>query len=828
MCSLFSPAVDDFRSRTRAVLKGALLAAASSMVLHGAALANGPLAAGPQEIAQSQAMMSFDILAGNLGDALDQFAVQSGYQVIHQEDLTGLSGPAVAGRLTAPEALRLLLAGSGLIAEKLDPGTFTLRSNKTGQADGGEIYLQEILVSATRTEQSAETVPTNVVVIDREEIEQQIAINSHPGKLLEKYVPGFGVSTGMMSGSGENFRGRGIQVLVDGLSRNIPLRNVTRTISVIDLNQIERIEIVPGSNATYGNGATGGTVNFITRNTGASGFKHQVDTSLKFFTASPEDSLAPKVTLSSRGGRGEWDYSVVGSVERTQDRYDGAGDQIASDAMIGQGNLDNTLSLDLLAKIGYQLDDEQRLDVSHTSIRRRQDPDYFTDYSTDPISVDEDNPYTGKDITEESDHSNIKYEFADTKIGNLSVTVYRDDINKRFAFSEISTANPLVLSTGSGSTTQDPDGQSELHAERYGLRSTVDTDFGQYMEGLEATWGLDFSYEDVAQQFQNGIDRIAPMQQFNYAPFVQLNAPVSDRLRLRGGVRYERYDLDIEDFRRADIAFLSSGTVFAVPGRNVSGGDFSYDEVVYNAGAVLDVDEESELFANYSQGFSLPDIGSFTARAGITSPFSTSDIDFSDLNIKAAVVDSYEIGYRTRNSQFRFEAGAFLSTSDFGTTLDTDTEALTQARERIYGFELNGEWFYDEETSYGAVVGYTEGKWDSDEDGDIDYYLPNSRIGAPLRTTLYVDKAVMEDMLVRGEVVYSGSRSKYDGSETYKLPSTVTFNLAMQVPFWDGMFNAGVENLLDRDQLNPAASASRNTPVAGLGRIITIGYSRKF
>jgi iron complex outermembrane receptor protein len=38
------------------------------------------------------------------------------------------------------------------------------------------------------------------------------------------------------------------------------------------------------------------------------------------------------------------------------------------------------------------------------------------------------------------------------------------------------------------------------------------------------------------------------MTQTSAAPFVQLRVPVSDRLTLRGGARYEAISLDVVDF----------------------------------------------------------------------------------------------------------------------------------------------------------------------------------------------------------------------------------------------------------------------------------------
>ena len=170
----------------------------------------------------------------------------------------------------------------------------------------------------------------------------------------------------------------------------------------------------------------------------------------------------------------------------------------------------------------------------------------------------------------------------------------------------------------------------------------------------------------------------------------------------------------------------------------------------------------------------------------------------------------------------------FLSKSKYGTNFDATTETLTQEKERIHGLEFSGEYYLSEETAVGTVLAYTEGKRDTDNDGSLDAYLPNNRIGAPFRSTLYMTNTLFDDLNLRSEMVYSSSRNKFDGTNHYKLGSNLTFNLAANYPLWDGTLSAGIENLFDRDQKNPAATASRNVPIPGLGRTITVGYKRTF
>ena len=140
----------------------------------------------------------------------------------------------------------------------------TLAWIPTATAQQEPIALSEITVTATRAERPIEQVPTTVRVVERAEIEQQLQFSPSPAAALSKLIPGYSASTETISGASESFRGRDLLVMIDGVPMNTPLRDVSRLLSMIDMNAVERIEVASGASSLYGAGATGGTVNFIT------------------------------------------------------------------------------------------------------------------------------------------------------------------------------------------------------------------------------------------------------------------------------------------------------------------------------------------------------------------------------------------------------------------------------------------------------------------------------------------------------------------------------------------------------------------------------------
>ncbi|MFC3217204.1 TonB-dependent receptor plug domain-containing protein [Comamonas sp. JC664] len=70
-----------------------------------------------------------------------------------------------------------------------------------------------------------------------------------------------------MSDFGMTLRGRNVLVLVDGIPLNTN-RDTARNLVNVEMSRIERVEVLRGSNAIYGSGATGGVISVTTRPVG--------------------------------------------------------------------------------------------------------------------------------------------------------------------------------------------------------------------------------------------------------------------------------------------------------------------------------------------------------------------------------------------------------------------------------------------------------------------------------------------------------------------------------------------------------------------------------
>lgn len=129
-------------------------------------------------------------------------------------------------------------------------------------------WMDEIVVTATRTERAIKDLSATVSAITRTEIEAFNAnscmdiLNTLPGLFVQR-TGAFGRADVDIRGIGE--RGRKVMVLVDGRPVKMGLFGCTITHS-LPLNNVERIEVVRGpASVLYGSDALGGVVNIITR-----------------------------------------------------------------------------------------------------------------------------------------------------------------------------------------------------------------------------------------------------------------------------------------------------------------------------------------------------------------------------------------------------------------------------------------------------------------------------------------------------------------------------------------------------------------------------------
>ncbi|HEX6858599.1 MAG TPA: TonB-dependent receptor plug domain-containing protein, partial [Caulobacteraceae bacterium] len=241
--------------------RNALLGA--SAIVSVASLAT-PAAAAAQAV-------TFDLPAQPLTQALKAYGATADQQLIYSERLVqGRTAPALKGEYSPEQALSLLLAGSGLTADRTPGGVVTIRSaasdpQSSGAAAGGA-EVEALIVTAQKREEDIQDVPIAISAFTQEKLENsQVA----GGPDLMTQVPNMTFTKTNFSSYSIQIRGIGTQAIsattdpaVAIAFNNTPF--VENRFFEQEFYDLQRIEVLRGPQGTlYGRNATGGVVNLI-------------------------------------------------------------------------------------------------------------------------------------------------------------------------------------------------------------------------------------------------------------------------------------------------------------------------------------------------------------------------------------------------------------------------------------------------------------------------------------------------------------------------------------------------------------------------------------
>jgi iron complex outermembrane receptor protein len=674
-----------------------------------------------------------------------------------------------------------------------------------------KLELETMTISATRGNSEAGKTPQEITVITREQIEQQLSITSDHGQVLSNLIPSYSPSRQKLSNAGETFRGRAALVMIDGVPQSTPLRAGGRDGYTIDLAMVERIEVIHGASAEHGLGATGGIINYVTRRPQGGTLKQHVGVSLEANDRFSGEGLGYKLDYRVEGNQGNWDYLAAISGQTRGMFYDANGDLIGVDDT--QGDIMDSSSTDLLLKLGYWFDADQNLEMIVNRFQLKGEHEYVNvpgNRAADvPTTSRKGDPF-GKAPQNEVLATSITYNHADLGGNQLTAQLYSQRFRARYGGNILASfQDPAIAPVG---TLFD---QSQNESDKYGGKLTLSRD--DMFDGfLKLTGGLDFLQDTTSQMLIATNREWVPETVFqNLAPFLQAEIHPHERLTLHAGVRHEIAKLKIDPFR----TIASSGGV------NVEGGEPDFEETLYNAGLVLQLSDWAQLFANYSEGFGMPDVG--RVLRGINQPNQSVD-DFLDL--QPIVTDNREVGLRLNWDKVDMEISYFESHSDLGSRLESVGGVYQVRRERteIDGIEATAGWQIDNVHRLQASYAKLTGRSDTDGDGKVDTDLDGANI-APDCYGLSWQAKWTDKLNTRLQANHYVSRSFDAPGLDFDGYSLVDASINYRLPL--GQASLGVENLLNRDYMTyyaQAASTRDDQYFAGRGRTFTLGYQLDF
>ena len=232
--------------------------------------------------------------------------------------------------------------------------------------------LNEVVVTATRTEQLVSEVLTDVTVIDRQAIERSGAVgvadvlSSYPGVQFARNGGAGNTTSLFIRGANTNHTA----VYVDGVRIESQSGSGGFTWQTLPLAQIDRIEILRGpAAAIYGSDAIGGVVQVFTRR-GEGAFQPYAGVGAGTYNTY-------QVNAGFTGAQAQWDYAVGATKEKSQGFN------------VKQGNnsdIDGYDSHSETARLGLQINKDHKLEA--TLLQSRMDAQYDSSSVEDDHNVE--------------------------------------------------------------------------------------------------------------------------------------------------------------------------------------------------------------------------------------------------------------------------------------------------------------------------------------------------------------------------------------------------------------------------------------------------------
>jgi iron complex outermembrane receptor protein len=196
-----------------------------------------------------------------------------------------------------------------------------------GTTTAEEVELDSLIVSGSRAVERVASIPASVNLLEQEAIEEGLKVSPEIQQLLSIQVPGFSPAKASTSNSGFKLRGRNALILIDGVPQSTPLRDGSLGLRTIDAAALQRIEVIKGSSSLYGHGASGGLVNYITKQPDPdSEFSGDIGVSTRFSAVEFEDSLSKRIDSTVSGTIGQFSYLVSGAYDSYGEQKDSDGD----------------------------------------------------------------------------------------------------------------------------------------------------------------------------------------------------------------------------------------------------------------------------------------------------------------------------------------------------------------------------------------------------------------------------------------------------------------------------------------------------------------------
>jgi len=741
------------------------------------------------------------------------------------------------------------MSAAALLGTTLSSPAF---AQDTAPVDEGAANGEAIVVTAARTILPPNALPLTIDIIDKDALDQQVAISGSVTDAVANLTPSFSPTRQKLSGSGESLRGRSPLYAINGIPQSTPMRDGSRDGFTIDGFFVDRVELIFGSNALQGIGGTGGIVNQVTV-----GAPKEEGISGRVLLQGTADNDFSKAGMGGKAGglfqykAGPFDASIGATYEVRGVFSDAKGRPIGLN--LTQGETQDSKATNFFARLGYELSPSARLDLIASRYELKGDGDYVAVAGNRalglPTSAVRGNP-PGKSAQSRTESIALSLTDTDLGGGNFVSQIFFNRSRDTFGGEIVTQAtfqDPAIAPVG---TLFD---QSQNRSRKLGAKFSYERAVPGF-EDLTLTIGFDALVDKTEQALIATNRRWVPPSDFrSLAPFGQANLKLFDGVvRLAGGVRWENVKIQIDDYRTlASTTFVACSAtvttncgVSTYGGVDVAGGKPKFEDLLINGGVIIEPWDGIRAYASYAEGFTVPDIGRITRavnRTGI-------DID-NFLDISPVVSNNREIGFEVKRGPVDASAAYFWSSSDKGQLLVTGADRnfdVQRLRVEIQGLEVN----LGVQTPIDGLklnVGYAHliGRFDSDAvpDGKVDSDLDGVNISpdrvnlaasynsgpfsARIQTQVYLKRRF--DGKARAADDARGSPLKLADNDFggYTLTDAM---VRYQTGF--GGISLSAQNLFNKQYIDYSSDTRLPTDqlsyFAGRGRTFTLGWDYRF
>ncbi len=463
--------------------------------------------------------------------------------------------------------------------------------------------FDRVQVTATRTERAVSDVAATVDVIDREQLDRQLAQDIHD---LVRYEPGISVTRSAARFGLGGFRIRGLdgnRVLIqtDGIAmpRSFDIGSfASANRNFTDLETLKRVEIVRGpASSLYGSDALGGVVAFVTKDP-ADYLKDGKGShiGLKFGYDGDWQGLLGGVTTAFGGER--WS-GMVNANHRQGQETGNKGEVRSHDNTRTAPNPQDRDGRSVLSKLVYAPDASQRFRLTVEGNEDTADTDVYSaiDHATTTGMAAHDKQTRAR-VSFAHEMDALDAAFAD----NLRWQLYRQD------------SETTQITNEARANRSHRHREFNFDQRVYGAQAQLDKSLATGAVEHALTWGFDGAWTETRQK-RDGYQVLAngstsstilpdafPVRDFPISKTTELGLYAQDEMRFASGrvslvpgVRVDHYRLSPE----ADVIFSEDN-----PG--VALASLRKTRVSPKLGMVWRFDAQWSLFAGYAHGFRSP------------------------------------------------------------------------------------------------------------------------------------------------------------------------------------------------------------------------------